>query len=84
MFRRFTDRRLTRRGVVPIRRIQWTQPAGASRGLGMNGPGGQEILLVCLSRATGEEVWRKQYDQGNEIKMKQNMSSPTPSITTHS
>jgi outer membrane protein assembly factor BamB len=51
---------------------------GASRGLGMNGPGGQEILLVCLSRATGEELWRKQYDRGNEIKMKQNMSSPTP------
>jgi outer membrane protein assembly factor BamB len=51
---------------------------GASRGLSMNGPGGQEILLVCLSRATGQELWRKQYDQGNEIKMKQNMSSPTP------
>jgi outer membrane protein assembly factor BamB len=51
---------------------------GASRGLGMNGPGGQDILLLCLSRATGEELWRKQYDRGNEIKMKQNMSSPTP------
>lgn len=51
---------------------------GASRGLAMSGPGGQEILLLCLSRATGEELWRKQYDQGNEIKMKQNMSSPTP------
>ena len=51
---------------------------GASRGLGMSGPGGQEILLLCLSRATGEELWRKQYDRGNEIKMKQNMSSPTP------
>ncbi len=51
---------------------------GASRGLAMNGPGGQEILLICLARATGEELWRKQYDRGNEIKMKQNMSSPTP------
>jgi outer membrane protein assembly factor BamB len=51
---------------------------GASRGLAMNGPGGQEILLICLSRATGKEIWRKQYDQGNDIKMKQNMSSPTP------
>jgi len=51
---------------------------GASRGLAMNGPGGQEILLVCLSRATGKELWRRQYDRGNEIKMKQNMSSPTP------
>src|SRR5688500_19700400 len=35
---------------------------GASRGLAMNGPGGQEILLLCLSRATGKEIWRKQYD----------------------
>jgi outer membrane protein assembly factor BamB len=51
---------------------------GASRGLGMNGPGGQDILLLCLSRSTGKELWRKQYDRGNEIKMKQNMSSPTP------
>ena len=51
---------------------------GATRGLAMNGPGGQEILLLCLSRSTGKELWRKQYDQGNEIKMKQNMSSPTP------
>jgi outer membrane protein assembly factor BamB len=51
---------------------------GNSRGLGMNGPGGQEILLMCVSRTTGKELWRKQYDRGNEIKMKQNMSSPTP------
>jgi outer membrane protein assembly factor BamB len=51
---------------------------GASRGLGMNGPGGQEIMLLCLSRTTGQELWRRPYDRGNEIKMKQNMSSPTP------
>jgi outer membrane protein assembly factor BamB len=51
---------------------------GASRGLAMSGPGGQDILLLCLSRATGKELWRRQYDRGNEIKMKQNMSSPTP------
>lgn len=51
---------------------------GMSRGLGMNGPGGQDILLLCLSLKDGKELWRKKYDQGNEIKMKQNMSSPTP------
>lgn len=51
---------------------------GQSRGLGMNGPGGQDILLLCLDRKTGKELWRQKYDQGNEIKMKQNMSSPTP------
>ena len=51
---------------------------GASRGLGMNGPGGQEIMLLCLDRTSGKELWRRPYDRGNEIKMKQNMSSPTP------
>jgi outer membrane protein assembly factor BamB len=45
---------------------------------GGRGPGGQEILLLCLDRATGRERWRRQYDQGNSIKMKHNMSSPTP------
>jgi outer membrane protein assembly factor BamB len=53
-------------------------PPGLSRGLGMTGPGGQELLLLCLDRATGKEIWRRQYDQGNQIQMKQNMSSPTP------
>jgi len=51
---------------------------GIGRGLAMSGPGGQEILLLCLSRATGEELWRRQYDRGNQIQMKHNMSSPTP------
>jgi outer membrane protein assembly factor BamB len=51
---------------------------GLSRGLAMNSPGGQELLLLCLDRATGKEIWRRQYDQGNSIQMKQNMSSPTP------
>ena len=45
---------------------------------GGRGPGGQEILLLCLDRATGRELWRRQYDQGNSIKMKHNMSSPSP------
>jgi outer membrane protein assembly factor BamB len=49
-----------------------------SRGLAMTGPGGQDILLLCLSRETGEELWRRTYDRGNQIQMKHNMSSPTP------
>jgi outer membrane protein assembly factor BamB len=43
-----------------------------------SGPGGQELLLLCLSRTTGEELWRRQIDRGNEIKMKHNSSSPSP------
>ncbi len=45
---------------------------------GVRGPGGQDILLLCLDRATGKELWRRQYDRGNDIKMKHNMSSPSP------
>lgn len=51
---------------------------GGGRGPAVSGPGGQEILLLCLSRETGEELWRRQYDQGNQIQMKHNSSSPTP------
>ncbi len=51
---------------------------GGGRSPTTNGPGGQEILLLCLSRTTGEELWRKQFDRGNEIKMRHNSSSPSP------
>lgn len=44
----------------------------------MSGPGGQELLLICLSRADGTELWRAQIDTGNELKRKQNNSSPSP------
>jgi outer membrane protein assembly factor BamB len=52
--------------------------AGNGRSPTTSGPGGQEILLLCLSRSTGEELWRKQFDSGNEIKMRHNSSSPSP------
>ncbi|MEN9636245.1 MAG: outer membrane protein assembly factor BamB precursor [Verrucomicrobiota bacterium] len=45
---------------------------------GGRGPGGQDLLLLCLDRATGQEIWRRQYDRGNDLKMKHNMTSPTP------
>jgi len=61
------------------------QPTAESAGRGrpqrttaVSGPGGQEILLLCLDRATGRELWRRQYDRGNEIRNKHNHSSPTP------
>ena len=52
--------------------------AGNGRAPTTSGPGGQEILLLCLSRTTGEELWRRQFDRGNEIHMRQNSSSPSP------
>ncbi|MEC7907266.1 MAG: PQQ-binding-like beta-propeller repeat protein [Verrucomicrobiota bacterium] len=44
----------------------------------MDGPGGDELLILCLSRDSGSELWRAQIDQGNELKRKQNNSSPSP------
>ena len=44
----------------------------------VSGPGGDELLLICLSRTDGSELWRTQIDTGNELKRKQNNSSPSP------
>ena len=51
---------------------------GGGRAPATTGPGGQELLLLCLKRTTGEELWRKQIDRGNQIRMKHNSSSPSP------
>lgn len=51
---------------------------GNGRAPTTGGPGGQEIFLHCLSRATGEELWKKQFDRGNQIRMRHNSSSPSP------
>ena len=39
---------------------------------------GGEVLLLCLSKTDGKELWRRKLDGGNEIVGKQNMSSPSP------
>ena len=56
---------------------------GKGKGGGGRGPaggsiGGQELLLLCLDRATGRELWRRQVDHGNAFKMQHNSSSPSP------
>jgi outer membrane protein assembly factor BamB len=51
---------------------------GGGRGPATAGPGGQELLLLCLDRATGKELWRREIDRGNQIRMKHNSSSPSP------
>lgn len=45
---------------------------------GVDGPGGEELLMICLSRKDGSELWTAQVDSGNELKRKQNNSSPSP------
>jgi outer membrane protein assembly factor BamB len=41
-------------------------------------PGGQTILLICLSKTDGSVLWQSEFDRGNETRMKQNSSSPSP------
>lgn len=40
--------------------------------------GGPDILLLCLSKADGSELWRSEVCKGNPFAMKHNGSSPTP------
>lgn len=41
-------------------------------------PGGQGLLVLCISRETGELLWQKQLDEGNQMHNKGNNSSPSP------
>lgn len=41
-------------------------------------PGGPKLLLICLSRKDGKELWARELDEGNELYNKQNSSSPSP------
>jgi outer membrane protein assembly factor BamB len=41
-------------------------------------PAGQELLLLCLSKKDGSQLWRHTLASGNYIIGKQNMSSPSP------
>jgi len=43
-----------------------------------NDPGGQTLLLICLSKKDGSVRWQRELYQGNQIRMKQNSSSPSP------
>jgi len=41
-------------------------------------PGGEELLLIALSRKDGSELWRTTVDQGNRLWRKHNNTSPSP------
>ena len=41
-------------------------------------PGGENLLLLCLSKKNGEMLWQKELDAGNKLNRKQNNTSPTP------
>ena len=41
-------------------------------------PGGKELLLLCISRENGRELWRHKLGEGNWLYRKQNNTSPSP------
>lgn len=41
-------------------------------------PGGQALLLLCLSKKDGRILWQRELDRGNRVYNKQNSSSPSP------
>ena len=51
---------------------------GGRGGGGGRDPGGQGLLILCLSRQDGSLIWQRELDSGNELKRKQNNSSPSP------
>jgi len=41
-------------------------------------PGGKELLLLCLSKEDGNELWRAKLDEGNRLYRKHNNTSSSP------
>ena len=48
------------------------------RGGGGRSPGGDELLLICISRTDGNILWQHELDTGNQLHRKGNDSSPSP------
>lgn len=48
------------------------------RRINMEGPGGDKLLLMCISRQDGKLIWKQTLDKGNKLYGKHNMASPSP------
>lgn len=45
---------------------------------GEHDPGGSTLHLICLDRASGKILWNRKTGEGNHLKRKHNMTSPSP------
>jgi outer membrane protein assembly factor BamB len=54
------------------------QPGRRRRGGFGRDAGGPKLLLICLSRKNGKELWTRELGEGNQFGMKQNSASPSP------
>jgi outer membrane protein assembly factor BamB len=41
-------------------------------------PGGPKLLLICISKKDGKQLWARELDEGNQLWRKQNSASPSP------
>ena len=62
------------------KRIAAEDAAGGRGRFGGGGrsPGGNDILLFCISRSDGSVLWNTKIDEGNALHMKGNHASPSP------
>ncbi len=51
---------------------------GGGGSYGVSDPGGDTLLLLCLSRKDGKILWQKELENGNELHRKGNNTSPSP------
>jgi len=51
---------------------------GGKGGKGGRDPGGQTLMLLCVSKKDGSPLWQRDLDTGNRVYNKQNSSSPSP------
>ncbi len=70
-----------RRGQGRGRRGQGRRGFGGGGGFAggpMPNAGGDTLMLLCLSKADGSELWSRELDTGNRMYRKQNNTSPSP------
>jgi outer membrane protein assembly factor BamB len=51
---------------------------GGGGSYGVSDPGGDILLLICLSKKDGKILWQHELDKGNRLYRKQNATSPSP------
>ncbi|MDB6038664.1 MAG: hypothetical protein JWM99_2505, partial [Verrucomicrobiales bacterium] len=51
---------------------------GGGGSYGVSDPGGNTLLLICISKRDGKILWQQELDKGNRLYRKQNATSPSP------
>lgn len=68
----------TGESVIPAPEQRRERRGRRGRRGGGRSPGGDELLLICVSRTDGKVLWQRELDTGNQLHRKGNDSSPSP------